>query len=121
MVRTSVLREWLSTIIAVVSCIGVGFGSWVGYSNSVATLQQQTQTLTKRADIQYEKMTILTSSHEQLKERVIRNESDVTYLNKGLADVSSNLLHLTDEMKTLNQTLLKIVIKQDMESEEKDG
>jgi hypothetical protein len=119
--RISLLREWLSTIIAVVSCIGVGFGSWVGYSNSVVALQQQTQALTKRADIQYEKMTVLTSSHEQLKERVIRNESDVTYLNKGLADVSSNLLHLTDEMKTLNQTLLKIVIKQDMESEEKDG
>lgn len=113
----SKLPDWMGVVLSGLIMLGTVGGVWVSITNDLTRAVTQVENVKTRVINNEEYDSFLQSQHDSLRDRVIRAEANIEYLNAGLTDATSSMRELTKEIRILNDRLTEVFIRQQVDRE----
>lgn len=113
----SKLPDWMGVVLSGLIMLGTVGGVWVSITNDLTRAVTQVENVKTRVINNEEYDSFLQSQHDSLRDRVIRAESNIEYLNAGLTEATSSMRELTKEIRILNDRLTEVFIRQQVDRE----
>lgn len=113
----SKLPDWMGVVLSGLIMLGTVGGVWVSITNDLTRAVTQVENVKARVDNNEEYDAFLQSQHDSLRDRVVRAEANIEYLNAGLTDATSSMRELTKEIRILNDRLTEVFIRQQVDRE----
>ena len=105
------VHEWINSGTMIVTLVVGLAGGWSYLNSEVARVVGRVANVERRVDANEDYDGHLQSSVDLLKERVIKNESNIEHISGSLEDIATSMKDIAREIKTTNDNLNKYMLE----------